>query len=153
VLRRNPELFLPPRQREYFALNFEDFAVNFRAGKYPEQFNPIELEPDAHLAQCSVTVFNQLNAALQHLTHLPVTNPSESQDSSGAPLTTQKTSFFAADAFSNPEHVQYALKTTAAAMICYLVYSALSWPGIHTCLITCYVVALSSTAETIENCV
>lgn len=59
--------------------------------------------------------------------------------------------FFAADAFSNPVHVQYALKATAAAMICYLAYSILDWPGIHTCLITCYIVSLGTTAETIEK--
>jgi len=36
-------------------------------------------------------------------------------------------------------------------MACYLIYSALSWPGIHTCLITCYVVALGTTGETLEK--
>lgn len=34
-----------------------------------------------------------------------------------------KSGFFLPDAFSNPEHVQYAFKTTLAAMTCYLIYS------------------------------
>ena len=55
------------------------------------------------------------------------------------------------DAFTNPAHVQYALKTTGAAMFCYVVYLLLDWPGIHTCLITCYIVSLGSTAETVET--
>ncbi len=59
--------------------------------------------------------------------------------------------FFLPDAFSNPEHVQYALKTTAAALFCYMFYQILDWPGIHTCFITCYIVALSTAAETIEK--
>ncbi len=36
-------------------------------------------------------------------------------------------------------------------MLCYLTYSLLDWPGIHTCLITCYIVSLSTVAESIEK--
>ena len=59
--------------------------------------------------------------------------------------------FFANDAFTNSDHVHYALKTTAAAMFCYVLYSLLDWPGIHTSFITCYIVSLSTTAETVEK--
>jgi multidrug resistance protein MdtO len=59
--------------------------------------------------------------------------------------------FFLPDAFTNPEHVRYALKTTAAAMFCYVLYSLLDWPKIHTCLITVYIVSLGTTAETVEK--
>ncbi|NDI85393.1 FUSC family protein [Undibacterium crateris] len=61
------------------------------------------------------------------------------------------TGFWLADAFSNPDYPRLALKTTAAAMSCYLIYSLLDWPGIHTSLITCYIVALASTAETLQK--
>ena len=63
----------------------------------------------------------------------------------------KSSSFFLPDAFTNPEHIHYALKTTAAAMFCYVLYSLLDWPGIHTCLITCYIVSLGTAAETIEK--
>jgi multidrug resistance protein MdtO len=59
--------------------------------------------------------------------------------------------FFLPDAFSNPDHVRYALKTTVAAMFCYLLYSQINWPGIHTCFITVYMVSLGTTAETVEK--
>lgn len=59
--------------------------------------------------------------------------------------------FFLPDAFSNPAHVRYAVKTTAAAMFCYLLYQILDWPGIHTSLITCYIVSLGTAAETVEK--
>jgi multidrug resistance protein MdtO len=59
--------------------------------------------------------------------------------------------FFKPDAFSNPAYVRYALKTTAAAMICYLLYQVLDWPGIHTCFITCYIVSLGTTGETVQK--
>ncbi|HEX3635685.1 MAG TPA: FUSC family protein [Paraburkholderia sp.] len=59
--------------------------------------------------------------------------------------------FFLPDAFTNPDHVRYALKTTVAAMVCYLLYSQIDWPGIHTCFITVYMVSLGTTAETVEK--
>lgn len=43
------------------------------------------------------------------------------------------------------------MKTTGAAMFCYVVYLLLDWPGIHTCLITCYIVSLGTAAETVEK--
>lgn len=59
--------------------------------------------------------------------------------------------FWLVDAFSNPDYPRLALKTTAAALSCYVIYSLLDWPGIHTSLITCYIVALASTAETLQK--
>ena len=70
-----------------------------------------------------------------------------------APPAEAHSGFMLPDAFSNPEHLRYALKTTAAAMFCYLLYSVLDWPGIHTCLITCYIVSLTTLAETAEKLV
>lgn len=36
-------------------------------------------------------------------------------------------------------------------MFCYAAYLLLDWPGIHTSFITCYMVSLGTTAETIEK--
>ena len=68
-----------------------------------------------------------------------------------APAPAARAGLLAADAFTNPEHVRHALKATAAAMACYLVYQLLDWPGIHTCLITCYIVALGTVADSVEK--
>ncbi|EKQ6889269.1 multidrug transporter, partial [Salmonella enterica] len=58
------------------------------------------------------------------------------------------TPFFVSDAFSNPNHKYFAIKTTLAAILCYLFYDYFKWQGIHTAMITCYVVALTSVGET-----
>ncbi len=60
-----------------------------------------------------------------------------------------KKALFNADAFTNPAHVQFALKVTFAAMICYVLYSGLHWPGISTSFITCAFIALGNTGATI----
>lgn len=52
------------------------------------------------------------------------------------------------DAFTNPDHVHYALKTTLAIFISYFIYNMVDWPGIRTCLITCFFVALGTIEET-----
>jgi multidrug resistance protein MdtO len=51
---------------------------------------------------------------------------------------------FAADAFSNPAHVQFALRGTLAAMVCYVTYTAVDWPGLSTSVVTCFITALST---------
>lgn len=62
-----------------------------------------------------------------------------------------KSPFIAADAFSNPDYARFALKTTMAAVVCYVVYNGLDWQGIHTAMITCYVAALGTTGETVHK--
>jgi multidrug resistance protein MdtO len=52
--------------------------------------------------------------------------------------------FFVADAISNPAYVQFALRGTLAAMVCYITYTALDWPGLSTSVITCFITALST---------
>jgi multidrug resistance protein MdtO len=57
----------------------------------------------------------------------------------------------AADAFSNPEHVRFALKLTLAVMTCYFIENIVDWLSIGTCVATCFIVALGTIGETLHK--
>ncbi|CAN5634093.1 hypothetical protein BH10ACI4_BH10ACI4_06610 [soil metagenome] len=52
---------------------------------------------------------------------------------------------FLPGAFQNAEAVTYALKLTLAATLCYILYNAIAWPGIVTCVVTVLFTGLSTT--------
>jgi multidrug resistance protein MdtO len=49
-----------------------------------------------------------------------------------------------ADAFTNAEHVKFALRGCLAASLCYVIYTSLAWPGISTAVTTCFLTALTT---------
>ena len=51
---------------------------------------------------------------------------------------------FVEDAFTNPEHLRYTLGGTFAAMVCYMLYVGLDWPGLSTSVTTCVLTALTN---------
>jgi multidrug resistance protein MdtO len=55
-----------------------------------------------------------------------------------------KEPLLASDAFSNPNYLFFAFKSWLAALFCYVFYNAVDWPGIHTVMLTCVIVALPS---------
>jgi multidrug resistance protein MdtO len=124
--------------RKPLAACLEEMAQILERGRYPVNIN---FEPN--VASSERAVFEAIGDVLRTFADAPLPEPK--------PATKAKTGFLAPDAFTNPLHVQYALKATAAAMICYVTYELLDWPGIHTCFITVYIVSLGTTAETVEK--
>ncbi|MDF3829324.1 MULTISPECIES: multidrug efflux transporter permease subunit MdtO [unclassified Pseudocitrobacter] len=67
------------------------------------------------------------------------------------PAPAAKQPSMAADAWTNPAYIRYALKTLLACMICYLFYSGVEWEGIHTCMLTCVIVANPSIGSSYQK--
>ena len=59
-------------------------------------------------------------------------------------------SLIAPDAFRNPEYQRFALAGCLAASVCYVLYNALSWPGISVSVLTCVVTALSTIGSSLQ---
>jgi multidrug resistance protein MdtO len=78
-------------------------------------------------------------------------NAAQRGDEMTAPPPAAKPSLFVSDARSNPIYQQFALKVTFAAMFCYVLYTGFAWPGIHTCTITCAVIALTTSGSTVHK--
>jgi multidrug resistance protein MdtO len=142
LIMRDPEPLLPASLRANAADVLDAMAAVLRAGGYPVEVT-FEAD-DADLAPLAVAVLADLREAIIGFAEPPM-------ESTPRPAKAPAGGFFLPDAFTNPAHVQYALKTTAAAMFCYGLYTLLDWPGIHTSFITCYIVALTTAAEAIEK--
>src|SRR5258707_2518253 len=143
MIDRNPEGMLPDSLKGHIADVLDEMASILSAARYPVE---ISLREDgAPLSPSAAEILADMKEALARFTAAPL------PDLPPPPPEKAKGGFFLPDAFTNPEHVHYALKTTAAAMLCYATYSLLDWPGIHTCLITCYIVSLGTTGETVEK--
>ena len=114
-------------------------------GGYPVDIE-LTLPAGVTLPPLANAVATELQSTIAHFAAVD-SEPAQAE----APPPKARGGFFLPDARTNPAHLRYALKTTGAAMFCYLLYMQLDWSGIHTCFITCYVVSLSSAAETVEK--
>jgi multidrug resistance protein MdtO len=143
---RNAEAQLTLPLREYISQTLREMAVIVKSGGYPIAIQWLPPVPDRQLTPLEADVVADIIATVVQFAEPPKPRDGEQ----GEPEKSHG-GFFAADAFTNPDHVHYAVKTTAAAMFCYVFYSLLDWPGIHTAFITCYIVSLGTTAETVEK--
>ena len=135
---------LPTPVRERIARVLDEIAAIVRAGGYPVAISPDDIGDGVMLPPLPAAILADLQAMIERFAEAP-------PEPAAKPAAKASGGFFLPDAFTNSGHVHYALKTTAAAMFCYCLYTLLDWPGIHTCFITCYIVALTTTAEAVEK--
>ncbi|WP_034176463.1 FUSC family protein, partial [Burkholderia ambifaria] len=164
LVDREPDARLPAAFAAPIAATLDEMAAILERGGYPVEVTlalpPADaLPPLARVAatdlHAAITRFAEPGTAADTAAPAPAAPVSASAaarpEPVASPAPAPRGGFFLPDARSNPDHIRYALKTTAAAIFCYLLYSQLDWSGIHTCVVTCYIVSLGSTAETVEK--
>ncbi|HEB3530503.1 TPA: FUSC family protein [Burkholderia cenocepacia] len=165
---REPDARLPDAFATPIAATLDDMAAILERGGYPVDVS-LALPPADALPPLARIAATDLQDAITHFAEPGATAPTADATTqasanatpaaaaaapeapAAAPAPAPRGGFFLPDARTNPDHIRYALKTTAAAIFCYLLYSQLDWSGIHTCVVTCYIVSLGSTAETVEK--
>lgn len=148
VVSRQPGARLPAAFADPLADTLEAMARMLDAGGYPVDI-AVTLPDAAGLSPLQQSVVAELRQAIVHFAE-PDAAPAAATPGPATPAR-KPSGFLDADAFTNRSHIHYALKTTGAAMLCYLLYQQLNWPGIHTCFITVYLVSLGTAAESVEK--
>ena len=105
--------------------------------------SPIDLEIDSE-APGGIPLLREMERTVSLIPDAFSGSESISEYSPSPPGENRPATLFVADAFSNPEHVRFALKGGLAASLCYIVYSSVFWPGINTAITTCFLTALST---------
>nr|WP_315597756.1 FUSC family protein [uncultured Cupriavidus sp.] len=146
VAGREPAARLPAACAAPIADTLEAMAAMLAAGGYPVDI-VLPLPDIGSLTPVQQSVATALRTAIEGYAEVI----GAGADSEDVAPPAKGGGFLDADAFTNRSHIHYALKTTGAAMFCYLLYQQLNWPGIHTCFITCYLVSLGTAAETVEK--
>jgi multidrug resistance protein MdtO len=144
MISSNSEAMLPGTLRAAAAELLDAMASILRSDGYPVGITFAAADSEATLSPLARAVVDELREAIVGFAEPPPAAPPAAAEKSAG-------GFFLPDAFTNSDHVHYALKTTAAAVFCYCLYSLLDWPKIHTSFLTCYIVALTTSAEAVEK--
>ena len=151
VATQEPLVPLSAALREGVSAVLAQMATILRSGRYPLEIDLKVFASESELPARARILIAQLRATLREFTEVAPEEQGLPKVAESGSEKAPPQSFFLPDAFSNPQHLHYAFKTTLAALFCYVLYSILNWPGIHTCFITCYIVALPTAAESIQK--
>lgn len=132
---------LPSAWRENTAQTMEEMAALLEKGSYPLD---VKVDEPPSLSPPTRQVAAEIRDVLMRFAEGGPVAAAQAPHHEGG-------GFFLPDAFTNPAHYRFALRTTAAALFCYAFYTMVDWSGIHTSFLTCYIVSLGTTAESVEK--
>jgi multidrug resistance protein MdtO len=83
---------------------------------------------------------------------MPFTFPGRELPDELKPVSNQdKSGLLLPDAFTNPEHIHFAMKGALAGFICYLIFTLSAYPAIYTSVITCILCSLSTVGASLQK--
>ena len=95
--------------REYLAQTLREMSAILRAGGYPIRIDWRAPDPERPLIPLEADILADIKAAIVGFAEVP-NSAGSIEERKGA------SGFFVADAFTNADYIQYALKTAGAAM-------------------------------------
>jgi multidrug resistance protein MdtO len=145
LVDRDPSARPSPSACASLAKTLDEMAGVLADGAYPVE---IEAPPPevTRLSPRAAAVVAEMHAQIEGFAAPPHAPGAEADKPAK-----QKKSFFKPDALTNPAYARHALKTTTAAMTCYVLYTTLEWSSIHTCFLTCYIVSLTTVADSVQK--
>ena len=108
------------------------------AHQTPAPIHFVELGRDAH----GLPLLRELEETVELIPQVFAAPPELDEEATSIP--TAPAPLFARDAFTNRYYLQFAVKGTLAALLCYVFYTSVNWPGISTSVVTCTFTALTT---------
>jgi multidrug resistance protein MdtO len=102
----------------------------------------IEISP--RLEPSELPLLPEMERTVAMISHAFAGSDSVSELPIAAPIEEEHQHLFAADAFSNPDHIKFAVRGGLATLLAYVAYTAVDWPGLSTAVATCIITALST---------
>jgi multidrug resistance protein MdtO len=119
--------------------NLAAIRADLTAGKIPRR-----IKTDLHHDSPGVPLLHELEDTMRLIPEVFAGSEPQTDRLVSPPPAESSWKLFVADAWSNPEHVRFALKGCLAASLCYVAYNVLFWPGISTAVTTCLLTALTT---------
>jgi multidrug resistance protein MdtO len=132
--------YLPAADKQLaarLALEVEQIRQFLITGKKP-------LPPDIEVKPSNVSLLRELEGMIALMPRVIEGSASLEAFAALAPEPEPKTGALVPDAFTNPDHLRFALSGCLAGTLCYIIYVGLAWPGLTTSVTTCVLTALST---------
>ena len=142
VVRSSQPIRLSPSDRERCLRLANQIANLYRDLQQRQLPHPIDIAGEAQPSELPLLPAMERTVAL-----IPQAfSGSESMDALllAPPVDEVRQRLFVPDAFSNYDHLKFAIRGTVATMLAYVVYQSISWPGLSTSIATCIITALST---------
>lgn len=94
-------------------------------------------------AAASIPLLREMEHTVSLIAEVFTGTPALAPFAPSAPAEPRK-SLFLPDAFSNADHLRFGLKGGLAAILCYVTYNLIAWPGLSTAMATCLLTALTT---------
>jgi multidrug resistance protein MdtO len=105
---------------------------------------PKLLEIPSKLEPSDLPLLPEMERTVALISHAFAGSDSVSEIPVPAAIEDEHQHWFAADAFSNPDHLKFAIRGGLATLLAYVAYTAVDWPGLSTAVATCIITALST---------